>query len=259
MANPNSIEFEFDLLALDGDNAIENFKNLFGKKLKELGLNYEIFNLNDSKMTGGGGAIDSGSSSTYPYNMFENFMDTIFKKKHDIKAESSTMYDMLFRNFKGHAEEDYTKKMLEVASAENGYYINTADESKQILEDDLQPTEEAVAEAKTGTALPGLPDLNNLNNGDIFSYLQKSVGELSDPLKLSAPANTNESAEPDVAEPKDDVKTSDQDAVDKKESYDDFESDIESELNVKKRNKIITLKLIIQYKDALLLEGIKKG
>lgn len=256
MANPNSIEFEFDLLALDGDNAIENFKNLFGKKLKELGLNYEIFNLNDSKMTGGGGggAIDSGSSSTYPYNMFENFMDTIFKKKHDIKAESSTMYDMLFRNFKGHAEEDYTKKMLEVASAENGYYINTADQSKQILEDDLPPVEEAKAD-KTGTTLPVLHDLNDINNGDIFSYVQKSVGELSDPLKLSSPANANE-----LAESKDDVETNDQPAVDKKDSYDDFDSDVESdELNVKKRNKIFTLKLVIQYKDALSLEGIKKG
>ena len=39
MVKPNSIEFEFDLLALDGDDAIANFKNLFGKKLKDLGLN----------------------------------------------------------------------------------------------------------------------------------------------------------------------------------------------------------------------------
>jgi hypothetical protein len=251
MANPNSIEFEFDLLALDGDNAIENFKNLFGKKLKELGLNYEIFNLSDPKMTGGGKAIDSGSSSTYPYNMFENFMDTIFKKKHDIKAESSSIYDMLFRDFKGHAEEDYAKKMFEVTSAENGYYINTAEESKKILDKSLPSVDEANAAPKVENALSVPPVLNKEG---VFSYIQNSISNLSDPLKLSTPDNTNQ-----LAEPKEEVGMDDTHSVDHKDSYDDVESDVESELSVKKRNKIITLKLVIQYKDALSLEGIKKG
>lgn len=252
MANPNSIEFEFDLLALDGDNAIENFKNLFGKKLKELGLNYEIFNLSNPKMTGGGGgAIDSGSSTTYPYNMFENFMDTIFKKKHDIKAESSNIYDMLFRDFKGHAEESYAKKLFEVASSENGYYLNAAEESKKILEENLPHIQDANSDPKVGNALSVAPVLNNEG---ILSYVKNSISDLSDPLKLSSPDNTNQ-----LAEPKEEIGMDNKQAVDRKDSYDDVDSDVESELSVKKRNKIITLKLVIQYKDALSLEGIKKG
>uniref|UniRef100_A0A6C0B2L6 Uncharacterized protein n=1 Tax=viral metagenome TaxID=1070528 RepID=A0A6C0B2L6_9ZZZZ len=245
MTKPNSIEFEFDLLALDGENAIENFKTLFGKKLKELGLNYEIFNLSDPKMTGGGGSIDSGSSNTYPYNMFENFMDTVFKKKHDIKAESSNIYDMLFRDFKGHVEEDYTKKLIDITSAENGNFIDTADQSKKILEETLPTDEDINAQSAevNPTLAPAPVYLNNSSNEGIFSSIQKSISDLSDPIKLSVPSEVaQEKKAPEIVSNNDE----------------DIESDVDSEVGVKK-NKIITLKLIIQYTDVLSLEGIKKG
>lgn len=244
MTNPNSIEFEFDLLELDGENAIENFKTLFGKKLKELGLNYEIFNLSNSKMTGGGGAIDSGSSNTYPYNMFENFMDTVFKKKHDIKAESSSIYDMLFRDFKGHAEEDYAKKMFDITSAENGNYINTAEQSKKILDEALPTDEDVMVQSSDVVPSSDPVTINNQTTEDVFSSIQKSITGLSDPIKL-----VNSVA----------VKTDNKIVANNNDDEDDIESDIEPEFGVKKRNKIVTLKLIIQHKDALLLEGIKKG
>jgi len=256
MVKPNSIEFEFDLLALDGDDAISNFKNLFGKKLKELSLNYEIFNLSDSKMRGGGGAIESGSSSTYPYNMFENFMDTMFKKKHDIKAEGATIYDMLFRDFKGHAEEDYTKKLFEIASSENGYNNNIVNKSKQLLLQEDLPQNNILT---TETQKPPLnatvnPETNLLKSETILASIKKGILDMSDPVKVIDSTNVVES------------ETDNNTLIVNKEgdvSYDDYddgeESEIYSDFTTKKINKIITLKLVVQYTDALSLEGIKKG
>uniref|UniRef100_A0A6C0B6K7 Uncharacterized protein n=1 Tax=viral metagenome TaxID=1070528 RepID=A0A6C0B6K7_9ZZZZ len=243
MEKPNSIEFEFDLLALDGENAIDNFKNLFGKKLKELGVNYEIFNLSDKKV--GGGAIDSGSSSSYPYNMFEGFMDTVFKKNHDIKAESSNVYDMLFRDFKGHSEEDYAKKMFAVTSLENGYFGNTVADSKEIF-DENQPTlvEEASNTEPLATEnIPVLPDSNITGISSVISSIGKNISDLSAPIKLPVVNNVVN-----------------QDKSKTNNDNNDFDSDDdEVDISNKKKYKIISLKLIVQYKDALYLAAIKKG
>jgi hypothetical protein len=264
MVKPNSIEFEFDLLALDGDDAISNFKNLFGKKLKELSLNYEIFNLSDSKMRGGGAAIESGSSSTYPYNMFENFMDTMFKKKHDIKAEGATIYDMLFRDFKGRAEEDYTKKLFEITSLENGYHNDIANKSKQLLGEEDLPQNNVLT---TETQQPPLnatvnPETNLLEPESILSSIEKGIIDMSDPVKVIDSKNVVESeTDNNTLTVNKEGDVSDDGEDDDGEDDDDYgeESNTYFELSSKKINKIITLKLIVQYTDTLSLEGIKKG
>jgi len=260
MVKPNSIEFEFDLLALDGDDAIANFKNLFGKKLKDLGLNYEIFNLTDSKMSGG--AIESGSSSTYPYNMFENFMDTMFKKNNDIKAEGSTIYDMLFRDFKGRAEEDYTKKMFEITVLENGYHNDVVNASKQLLEhEDLPQSNESIAQTQQPMSnVTNNIDSNLLEPSSILSSIQKGIVDMSDPVKLSAPTNLSEKDDDTVND--NNEGDNDNENVNDDKDYgqdDDDDDDIYSDVNTKNIHKIITLKLVVQYTDALSLEGIKKG
>jgi hypothetical protein len=80
---------------------------------------------------------------------------------------------------------------------------------------------------------------------------------MSDPVKVVASTNAPENGE---------IETDDAVAQEKREDFDegddegeDDEPEIYSDFTTKKINKIITLKLVVQYTDALSLEGIKKG
>jgi hypothetical protein len=76
MIKGDHIEYEFDLMNISGVDVIENFKQIFGTKLTNMNINYEIHEITSDKMTGGDGSI-----STFPYNKFEEAVDNLVGKK----------------------------------------------------------------------------------------------------------------------------------------------------------------------------------
>lgn len=106
MIKGDYIEYEFDLYSIKNEDVIENFKKRFGSIITKKGLHYEIYEIDNDKMTG-------GTASTFPYNKFEETLDTLLGKKNELSNDSKTLYDSLFSNFTGPLENDVAKKKLE--------------------------------------------------------------------------------------------------------------------------------------------------
>ena len=106
MIKGDYIEYEFDLYSIKNEDVIENFKKRFGSIITKKGLHYEIYEIDNDKMSG-------GSASTFPYNKFEETLDTLLGKKNELSNDSKTLYDSLFSDFKGALENDIAKNNLE--------------------------------------------------------------------------------------------------------------------------------------------------
>ena len=76
MIKGDYIEYEFDLFSVDKEDVVGNFKKVFGEIILKKGLHYEIYEVDNEKMTG-------GSASTFPYNKFEDAVDVLLGKKKD--------------------------------------------------------------------------------------------------------------------------------------------------------------------------------
>lgn len=128
MIKGDYIEYEFDLFSIEKENVVENFKKIFGEIITKKGLNYEIYELNDSKMMG-------GSSSTFPYNKFEDTIDILVGKKKELSVNSKGIYELLFSDFKGTLENQYAKTLLKQAETTDGYYEDVINAAKKRIED----------------------------------------------------------------------------------------------------------------------------
>jgi hypothetical protein len=143
MIKGDYIEYEFDLYSIKNEDVIENFKKRFGSIITKKGLHYEIYEIDNDKMTG-------GSGSTFPYNKFEETLDTLIGKKNELSDNSKKLYDSLFSNFKGASENDIAKNNLENSdlSTQNEETLKTEPflpeeklEQKPIVDDEDKPEE----------------------------------------------------------------------------------------------------------------------
>jgi len=133
MTKRDGMEFDFDLLDIEGENVFENFKLIFGKKLKEKQLNYELVEIEEDSKKRGGGVILKHTANTFPYSVFSNTMDVLFKKE-EVVTKKRRLYDALFNDLKDTPEEKYSKFLLETAAIENGYFKEPMDQLKNGLE-----------------------------------------------------------------------------------------------------------------------------
>lgn len=105
MISDDYVEYVFDLQEIDGENILEIFKHRFGAVVSQLHLNYEITQLEDiqedddfeEKIKGGASDGSTPSSSTFPYNTFESFMDQITQLNGSVSSERSKIFNSLFR------------------------------------------------------------------------------------------------------------------------------------------------------------------
>jgi len=127
MIKGDYIEYEFDLLSIKGENVTDNFKKTMGNQLTTMGLNYEIYEMNDDGMKGG------SAISTFPYNKFEQAVDTLLGKKRELSLNTKNIYKSLFSEFDGTLEEKYAHKLLEHVEKTDGYYGDSIDAAKKWL------------------------------------------------------------------------------------------------------------------------------
>jgi hypothetical protein len=106
MIKGDYIEYEFDLYSIKNEDVIENFKKRFGSIITKKGLHYEIYEIDNDKMSG-------GSESTFPYNKFEETLDILIEKKNELSNDSKTLYESLFSDFKDALENNIAEKKLD--------------------------------------------------------------------------------------------------------------------------------------------------
>lgn len=89
MEVPDIHNIEFDLYKIKDVDVFDMFKKKIEAKLRELNIKYDIKLVDEHVMTG-------GSKSTYPYNVFEDTLDSIVGKKEENQKERKSLFDMLF-------------------------------------------------------------------------------------------------------------------------------------------------------------------
>jgi len=142
MIKGDYIEYEFDLYSIKNEDVIENFKKRFGSIITKKGLHYEIYEIGNDKMSG-------GSGSTFPYNKFEETLDTLLGKKNELSNNSKTLYDSLFSDFKGALENDAAKNNLE----NNDLSSESEEQPEEKIEENVeeQPEEKTEEDAEEKT------------------------------------------------------------------------------------------------------------
>jgi len=217
MIKGDYIEYEFDLYSIKNEDVIENFKKRFGSIITKKGLHYEIYEIDNDKMTG-------GSGSTFPYNKFEETLDTLLGKKNELSNNSKNLYDSLFSNFKGASENDIAKNNLENSD------LSTQNE-------EALKTEPFLSEEKLE---------------------QNPVVDSGEDVEEDAEENVEEDVEEDTEEDDFVEDKTEEDAEDKTEE--DAEEDTEDKTEENTMKTIIHVKLIVQHMKKLIdLEDIKKG
>ena len=237
MIKGDYIEYEFDLFSIKNEDVIENFKKRFGSIITKKGLHYEIYEIGNDKMSG-------GSASTFPYNKFEETLDTLLGKKNELSNNSKTLYDSLFSNFTGPLENDVVaKKKLE----NNEIPSESEDKPEEKTEEKPEEKTEEDAEDK--------PEEKTEENVE-----EKPEEKTEENVEEKPEEKTEEKTEENVEE-KPEEKT-EEDAEDKPEekTEEDAEEDPEDKPEEETTKTIIRVKLIVQHMKKLIdLEDIKKG
>lgn len=105
----NFHNIEFDLYKLKGVDVFDIFKSKVESKLRENNIKYDIKMIDENEMIG-------GSNSTYPYNYFEDTIDSIIGRKIENKQERKDMFDFLF------STNDKNKDAINNNNKENGFF-----------------------------------------------------------------------------------------------------------------------------------------
>jgi len=216
MIKGDYIEYEFDLFSIKNEDVIENFKKRFGSIITKKGLHYEIYEIGNDKMSG-------GSASTFPYNKFEETLDTLLGKKNELSNNSKTLYDSLFSNFTGVLENDVAKKKLENNEISSESEEQPEEKTEENVEDKPEEKTQEKIEEKTEENVEEKPEENAEENVE-----EKPEENAEENVEEKPEENTEEDDEDKPEE--DPIKT------------------------------IIHVKLIVQHMKKLIdLEDIKKG
>jgi len=249
MIKGDHIEYEFDLMNISGVDVIENFKQIFGTKLTNMNINYEIHEITSDKMTGGDGSI-----STFPYNKFEEAVDNLVGKKKESSLNSHTLYDLLFSDFKRSAQVNVGEKIPEKAQ-NDGYYENviknTKNKSAKEETAKLRPDNKNMYNFLTETLskIRGTEGTDNIkelekNEQHIESEVESVMKDVSTQVKK---LTSEQNGQTIPVFPKQE-----------ENNVENVEEDTETETG--RIDNIIKIKLLIEYKNSLLtLEKIKKG
>lgn len=91
METNNNYYFEFELQKIKNVDVFNEFSKIMGEKLQKANIKYDIRIVpGNNKMVGG--------VSSFPYNKFENVMDSIVvRKKQDLQQERKGLFNQLFK------------------------------------------------------------------------------------------------------------------------------------------------------------------
>jgi len=241
------VEYDFELLEINGENVVEHFKNKIDVIAKERNLHYEIIVENDSKMKGGNSTANS-SNSTFPYNVFESTADNFFSQKTDLDVKRKGLFELLFGEKKDVPETEYNNTVLSLSTAENAYFKNDINAMQKNIIDD-NDTSEGITENK---------DLElNLN-------VKKNLLDAATGLLSNVPASYMLDNEPvkiinndsEALDGKNIDFTKEEALNDDFEGKDELEDEVVDEIEslTKNKSKLIKIKVKIQKPD----ERIKK-
>jgi hypothetical protein len=176
----NFHNIEFDLYKIKDVDVFGIFKNKVEKKLRENNIKYDIKIIDENEMFG-------GSKSTYPYNHFEETIDTIIGKKIENKNERKDIFKFLF------STNDKNEQPVNKSNKETGFfdYFNNNKKTNNTKELNVKPEvkPEVKSDANSGSNF-------NIFNMEIFKRNESEVKDIKDSEKKTEEKELNETAKP---------------------------------------------------------------
>lgn len=165
MEVPEIHNIEFDLYKIKGVDVFDMFKKKVEAKLRELNIKYDIKLVDEHEDEH---LMKGGSKSTYPYNVFEDALDSIVGKKQENQKERKSLFDMLFSS----------PKDKPPASKSSGFF-DMFQSSKKAPEEKKAQDETLPIESKNKDSKPIIDEktMKSITDSEAFSIKKAEVKE----------------------------------------------------------------------------------